>query len=121
MDSIICRSCGKDDFKDYTELAVHILSSSKKTHKHGRIWAAKYSNRKTLSKRIFGEYQPITDEQREAKEDTRRELSGETKLVPTRCPRCKTGSRQMIEVEHANNPEALRIDNYFVILCEGCR
>ena len=115
MDNKTCWICGKNDLDGWDELAKHIMTSSDKKHrsnKKARKWAAErqHSQRKRLimQSKQFGRT-PLTDEQREAKEDTRRELSGQTKLVPVKCPnlRCKTGIRyQDLELEHVANPQA---------------
>jgi len=128
MDNKTCRTCDQD-FETWGDLADHINSATDKPHKRdraGKMWAKRYIHRNTINKlkklgRELPYRTPLTDEQREAKEDTRRELSRQTKLVPVKCPRCNKGSRQILEVEHTDNPQAWRIDNCFVILCGGCR
>ena len=125
MGDIKCLSCGKDDIADYKELAKHIIGN-KKTHKNksSQYWAKTYlSNHKYLDRKLSMrklERTPLTDEDRIAKEDTRRELSGATKVVPTICPRCKTGNRQTLEVEHTDNPLTWRIGIAFVKMCDSC-
>ena len=132
MTEIKCWTCGRIDFINWGALADHKLNSKDKEHrkdKAGRIWAANYKY-----KHVFYDKEkkdqvrtPLTDEQREAKEDTHRELSGQTKLVPVKCPRCRNHNipdvprYERLEIEHVNEPNALRIDNCFVKMCNGCR
>ena len=133
-DQIICRTCGKDDCKDWGELAEHINSAKDKAHnkdRAGKMWAKRYIHRNAINKlKQLGKelpYRvPLTDGQREAKEDTRRILSGKTKIVLVKCPspKCRNTNTQRyerVEVEHAENPQAWRVDNCFAILCGGCR
>ena len=124
--TIPCHTCGKL-CKDFKELAFHIREkANRKTHPQG--WAKhyikehvakqNYLDRKLSMRKL--ERTPLTDEDRIAKEDTRRELSGDTKVVPTICPRCKTGNRQTLEAEHTDNPLAWRIGIAFVKMCINC-
>jgi len=124
-----CWVCGRTDFESWDDLANHKLTEKDKAHKHdrsGTLWAKKYIHRNAINKlqkigRELPYRVPLTDEQREAKIDTRRELSGETKLVVTICPKCNKGERKMIEVEHADESESWRIKNCPVVLCGGCK
>ncbi len=121
---IKCWTCGRTDFESWGDLAKHKLEMKDKAHrkdKAGRTWAANYKYKNVLMKQQDRASTPLTDEQREAKVNTKRELSGEKRIVPVKCPRCNTGRRDFIEVEHVENPQALRVDNCFVKLCEGCR
>jgi GTP cyclohydrolase FolE2 len=125
MVEIVCRTCGKDDFNNWGELANHKLDSKDKAHrkdKSGRIWAANYKYKHIIMKQNDKEryHTPLTDEDRIAKEDTRRELSGVSRIVATMCPRCKAGSRLTLETEHTDNPQAWRIGKCFVKLCNNC-
>lgn len=128
MGNKTCRTCDQE-FEDWGELATHIKSAKDTLHKKdraGKMWAKRYIHRNAINKlkrlgREFAPHTPLTDEQREAKEDTRRELSGQTKLMPTICPRCQKGNRHFLEVEHTDNPQAWRIKNCLVVMCEGCR
>jgi len=121
--------CGHK-FEDWGELANHILSSKDTAHKNkaSRLWAKKYVHRNAISKlKKIGQKkeleprQALTPEQLEAKHEAKYTLSGETKIVPVKCPRCKRGSRMQLEAEFVNSPDALKIDGCYGILCEGCR
>ncbi len=129
MPDIKCRTC-KQSFESWGNLAHHINSSKDKAHnkdRAGKMWAKRFIHKNTINKMqksVRKEFAPrtaLSDEQKEAKKDTRRELSGEMKIVPVKCLRCHTGSRQFLEAEHVNNPDALIIDNCYVKMCEGCR
>lgn len=128
MDKIVCRTCDKE-FENWDGLATHINSAKDVLHKKdrsGKMWAKRYIHRNAINKlnkigRVLPYRTPLTDEDRIAKEDTRRELSGQKKLVPTICPRCNTGQRQPLEVEHTDNPQAWKLKNCYAIMCEGCR
>lgn len=128
MDNKTCRTCDRD-FESWGDLADHINSATDKPHKRdraGKMWAKRYIHRNTINKlkklgRELPYRTPLTDEQREAKEDTRRELSGETKWVMTICPKCNKGKHRMIETEHVDEPEAWHIKNRLAVTCDGCR
>jgi hypothetical protein len=114
-----CNDCGKD-FEDFGELALHIRTSPKKSHKHGRKWAANYR----LKAVVFGEKQMehtgLTAEQKQSKQDSRRELSGEMTYKNTICPKCKRGGRPLLPVEYAESEQAWKIGNNIAKLCQNC-
>ena len=128
MNIITCLYCDHTPFDNYKELAKHILEN-KKTHKNkaSLYWAKMYlTDHKRLDRKVSREHnnqerQPVTNEQRVSRNDTRRELSGRTMLVPVRCLRCNKGRREYLPTEHTDNPQALMIDNCFVVNCDGCR
>lgn len=125
-----CWVCGRTDFETWDELADHKLNTKDTPHKRdksGKLWAKKYKHREAINKlKKIGKKeqeprQALTPEQLEAKRDSKYELSGQTKLVPIRCPRCKKGDRDFLPVEFVNSPTALKIDGCFVILCKECK
>jgi GTP cyclohydrolase FolE2 len=119
--TVQCRACGRDDFEDYTELAIHI-QSSKKGHRKGKIWASKYLLRvnQLNQKKEYEQRVPLTEEEKENKRDTRRELSGQMEVVNTYCPRCKTRTRRQLEIEFTRGGQAWGIKNYYFVLCQLC-
>jgi hypothetical protein len=128
--SVSCHQC-QELFKDYMELAVHIMSN-KKTHKNrkGRVWAANYVSSHSLSYKAQHELSqrtPLTDEQKvtmaENKEKARRELSGATMMVKTICPikRCGLKSYEPLPVEFTKSPSAWKVGDRFVKVCSGCQ
>jgi hypothetical protein len=122
----ICRICWRKDFKTWGDIATHILTIHKENKKDKKVmsarkWAANFKYKNVLYGKKEQTRVALTEEQKESKEDTKRIISGETKFVPVKCPRCKIGSRQFLEAEHVDCPEALKIENCFVKLCEGCR
>ncbi len=129
-----CWVCHRTDFQNWDEVYQHMIDKFKMANdphsksRSAKLWTKKYRHRNAINKlkkigkkNDFEGRVTLTNEQREAKEDTRRELSGKMVVVPVRCPRCKAGSRQFLEAEHVNAPHALVIDNCFVKFCEGCR
>lgn len=123
---ILCHACSHVPFDSFKELALHIIKE-KRTHKNrgSQIWAKKFlSKQEYLDKKVSQKFdgRPVsTPEQLEAKRDSKYVLSGQTKLVPIRCPRCKKGSRDFLPIEHVNEPTALKIEGCFVKLCEECK
>jgi ribosomal protein L32 len=117
-----CHICAQY-FDDYELLAHHIIKN-KKTHKRSRSWATKYLATKSLSaKARNGELKgrtPLTEEQKEAKRNTIRVLSGEMKYIQTICPKCKTQQERKLETEFIKSPYAWRINGMIVRLCEDC-
>lgn len=119
--SVLCHSCNQS-FEDFRELALHI-SSSKKGHRKGKRWAAKYIIGNRLNgKRTFDNGRvPLTNEQRINKEDTRRELSGELEVVNTICLLGKHPVRQSLPIEYSKSPDAWRIKGHLVVMCNNCK
>lgn len=118
-----CHSCG-DIFPDWKALADHI-ATSKTGHRKGKKWAAKIRMVNSLSaKARYGkknfERTPLTEEQKEAKELSQRELSGEIEVVTTVCPKCKHQAHQVLPVEFTQNNHAWRIKALLPVFCEGC-
>jgi hypothetical protein len=120
MDAVRCLSCDKI-FEDYQGLALHIIAE-KKGHRKGKKWAAKYISRHIINKRTYDNNGrvPLTAEQKANKEDTRRALSGEQRVVETICPKCKVSKRVALEVEYVSSPQAWRIHGKLVKLCVEC-
>jgi hypothetical protein len=118
-----CNQC-QEPFDDYESLAHHIVEN-KKSHKRGRAWALRYLATHNLSqKALKGKLEgrsPLTSEQREAKQSTVRELSGQLKYVPTFCPKCKSHEYQKLEIEYVESPHAWRMSGELVKLCVDCR
>jgi len=119
-DKITCKACGHT-FETWYELARHIMSKRDKEHRKSKRWAAKYLQRHVLNKRtIERRGSPMTDEDKLAREDTRRKLSGTTEQVITVCPRCNHEQHQRVETEHIDNILAWRIRGCLVKLCMNC-
>ena len=116
---IPCHSCALE-FDDYKALALHIIAS-KKGHRKGKIWAAKYMHRNALNakKQDYGRT-PLTEEQKDNKEDSRRILSGDTKPVVVNCPKCRNNHRTVLEEEFAESPEAWKIKGLNAVMCPRC-
>jgi hypothetical protein len=117
-----CHSC-KQNFADFRELAVHIMST-KKGHKKGRTWAAKFLAGNTL--RIELKRAPVdpdhenTEYGDENRRNAVRELSGENEYANTICPHCKRVGRSLIEVEHINSEFAVKVNGRYFISCQSC-
>lgn len=120
--TVSCHACGQP-FENYGELAFHISSTRDKAHRKGKRWAAKYLHRANLNKRDNDRGKiPLTEEQKDAKEDLKRELSGNTEMVLTYCLGCKTGIRQPVPVEYSQSPNAWRTGNGTLIMpCPRCQ
>jgi len=117
--TVSCHSCIAT-FADYKELALHI-SSSRKGHRSGKRWAAKYiainmlSAEKRNGKKTTRT--PLTETEKENKLDSKRELSGKHETVVTICPQCKKGQRQLLPEEFTSSPLAWRIKDCLAVLC----
>lgn len=139
MPEIKCRTCGQL-FGNWDEVSAHILEHAKikndphKRDRAGILWAKKYKHRSAINKlKKIGQSkdapyrQTLTKEQKLNKQDSRRVLSGKTKLVPIKCfnSKCKNGGqngrREPIEIEYVESEQALRDGGCFLILCENCR
>ena len=120
--SVNCHSCGAD-FETFSELASHIMSEPRRTHKHGRKWASSLLLKVSqLNKKDdFENRTKLTEQEKENKRDTKIELSGEKTYVNSKCPACKRVHPEVVEVEFARSRDAWRVGDNFMILCHGCR
>jgi predicted HNH restriction endonuclease len=117
--TVECHSCHQV-FADYGALALHI-ASSKKGHRKGKRWAAKYLvGNKLRTNRNNHNRTPLTEQDRENKRNTVRELSGEIKNVPTVCPQCHQGQHQRLPIEYVKSNTAWKIRSEFVVICNNC-
>ena len=118
--TVLCHSCNLS-FVDYKELALHI-STSRKGHRQGKKWAAKYMMKvRALDKRNNGGGRsPLTEDDKENKKNTRRELSGDNEHVATFCPHCRKKTKQVLPIEYTRSNEAWRLKDYLVVLCQNC-
>ncbi len=118
----ICLACGENFEYDWTALALHI-SKEKKGHRKGKKWAANYllKTRKLNQKRDLTARTPLTEEEKESKREMKRELSGEEERVKTYCPQCKTGSSAVLPIEHTQSPDAWKVKDRLVLMCNTCR
>jgi len=118
-----CKTCGAS-FIGFSELASHIRKN-KKTHKKGQKWAAKYIHISKLSLKAkngsFEPREPLTEEQKEARQECIRKPSGDMVTVDAICPKCKSKYRMLIEIEYAISKDALKVKDYFIRLCPDCR
>ena len=124
--TVQCNSCGAD-FETFTELAQHITISPKRTHKYGRVWAAKLLTQVTRLNKKQESFDriPLSEEDKENRRELKAQvkLSGEKSMVNTICPKCKTRHVEVLEVEYARSPLAWRTaqNGTLIILCAGCR
>ncbi len=119
--TVICHSC-QAEFDDYEALAKHI-SSSKQGHRKGKRWAANYllKSRALNQKKLFNS-SPLTQEDRENRESTKREISGETEWILTVCPHCKKGHREQLPREFIESSVAWRTSRGTLIVnCSACQ
>lgn len=109
-------------FKDFKELARHVIAN-KKTHGKSYFWAQKVltdAERLNFKTQSFEGRSPLTEEEREAKRESRRELSGEDHMVSTFCPHCKNSHTERIPQEYIESNTAWREKGKLVVLCDGC-
>jgi phage FluMu protein Com len=122
--SVQCNTC-RDIFETYTELAQHISSAPRKTHKHGRKWAAKLLLKVSQldKKQDFENRSKLTEQEKQNKREVQNivQLSGQKAYVNAKCPQCKRIHSESIEIEYARSNTAWKIKDMFMILCGGCR
>lgn len=116
----ICNTCHQP-FEDYKELAKHIIIN-KKTHKKGRLWASKFLSKQQLldKKRANTERIPLTEQDKENKLNTRRDVSGETTTTLAICPKCNREHFYTFPIEYVQSPTAWKRNNSIVKLCSVC-
>ena len=118
-----CRYCDHLPFPDWHELALHI-TQSKKGHSRGKKWAASVlTNVNQLNqKRDLPQRVPLTEEQKEARKESKQDLSGHEVMVLTLCPKCNKVTSQVVPEEYANSKRAWRATNgTLFILCIRCK
>jgi hypothetical protein len=117
-----CDSCNID-FKNWGELADHIILN-KVDHRRGLKWAASYKLKVNFlnKKKDAPEGRiALTEEEKEAKIDSQRTLSGQTDKAKIICPHCRSQFVDKIATEHATNPLAWKTkSNEFLINCSNC-
>jgi len=120
--TIPCHSCGVP-FEDFKALAIHI-SGERRGHAKGKKWAANYILKNGLSAKQRFEHKeriPLSEQDKDNKEDAYRELSGETKMVYAYCSACRRKYPRVVEVEYVTSKTALRgNDGTLMITCENC-
>lgn len=118
----ICHSC-QQPFADFKALALHI-ASSKKGHRKGKMWAAKYlSNQRALDMKTTMQnrnHTPLTQQEKDNKANAHRELSGKVVNTDTICPHCKRQGISQLPIEYAHSSEAWRAGKCLVKLCISC-
>ncbi len=117
-----CFCCGAT-FEDYAELAKHV-SASKKGHRKSKKWAADYmlKTRQLNQKRDLPQRIPLTEEQKDNYQETKRELSGEYENVICLCPRCKLGHREQVPTEYSHSEQAWRSPKgTLMMICQRCK
>lgn len=109
-------------FGDFKALALHVFEN-KSTHSKSLKWAAKVlTNVERLNqKQDFSGRAPLTEEEREAKREAQRQISGEMRSATCTCPHCQRRFQQRIEVEHYFNPLAWRKNGSIMLMCEVCK
>ena len=118
-----CRYCHHAPFSDWHELALHI-TKEKKGHSRGKTWAAKVlTNVNQLNqKRDLPQRVPLTEEQKEARKESKQDLSGKERMVLTLCPKCNKVTSQVVPEEYAQSKRAWRASNgTLFITCEKCK
>lgn len=119
-----CKVC-HIDFPDWGQLTDHILAKKKIHPRYSINFALKFKTRANIlnqKKDLHTDRIPLTEEEKQNKEDAHRELSGEVKTVTTLCPNCKRDIKQVLPVEFADNPFAWRSKNgILVVSCNTCR
>ena len=118
-----CKSCGYNA-EDFKELSQHILRA-RKTHPRWQVvWAEKFlTNAEFLNQKQDAPQgrAPISEQEKQNKEDAQRIISGITKTTLVLCPNCRQKYPQRVEVEHLNNPTAWRNGTALMIGCPSCR
>ena len=117
-----CRYC-HTNFPDWHELALHVQTAGK-SHRGSKKWAASVlTNVNNLNqKRDLPQRVPLTEEQKEARKDSKAELSGDIMRVLTQCPKCNKVDYQDLPVEFARSPRAWRASNgTLFVTCLRCK
>lgn len=117
-----CRTCNYEA-EDFTDLAKHIIAR-KIDHRKGLKWANAYLLKVNLlnQKKDLPEGRiALTEEQKEARENTQRALCGKLKAVSVTCLNCQSDGRDMLPIEYVDSPFAWKKNNKYVVSCSNCR
>ena len=120
--SVQCFCCNAI-FEDYQELANHV-KNSKTGHRKSKKWAAKVLLNVTRlnQKKELQQRTPLTAEQKESYQETKRELTGTQQNIITYCPSCKQGHRENLPSEFIKSEQAWRTPRgTLIILCQNCK
>ena len=110
-----CFKC-KTSHETHVELAQHILGRTKHSRK-----SVQWAQRMILMEKKKPDRVALTDEQKQARQDTHIELSGESRIIEAVCLRGKHASTVSLPVEYANSPDAWKIHGSHIINCGVCR
>jgi hypothetical protein len=116
-----CFVCGRTDFKNYKELALHIMENKETHGKSLKFAAAILMDVKRLNaKQDFSQRVPLSEEDREKKLATRREISGKEKSSLCSCPICNSPHMSSLPIEFVYSPTAWRKGKSLVVACDDC-
>jgi hypothetical protein len=122
LPQIPCHICNLN-FESYPALAQHILRE-RKTHRKSQKWAASFN----LKVNILNQKKDaptgrvaLTEDEKQNKIDSHRELSGQTRAVFCLCSKCNTKFLANIEVEFLTDHGAWIINKMPVFSCTSCR
>ena len=116
-----CFAC-HEVFDTYKELALHVVANQN-THRKSLKWAAKVL---TDVQRLNAKQDKpqgriaLTEEEKEAKKDCQRQISGELSFTRVVCPSCLQVRSERIEIEHLENPTSWRWKGKIAIECDNC-
>ena len=119
--SVQCFCCNAI-FEDYQELANHVRKA-KTGHRKSKKWAAKVllNVNRLNQKKEFQQRTPLTEEQKESYQETKRELSGTMQNVIALCPRCQIPHREQLPTEFIKSEQAWKTPKgTLFILCQSC-
>lgn len=113
-----CNIC-QEYLDTWPELAKHVLE-----HDAHNKWALAFLSKAQIlnQKRDLPQRTALTEEQREAKEDCQRELSGQTTLTKCLCPRCNKTRLEWLPIEHLSSGQAWKTNTgHYFIFCPNCQ
>ena len=115
-----CHDC-YEEFNGFRELAQHIVSQKSTHSRKSRVWALHFlAEKKNVVS--FNGRTPFSEETKQIIKDCVRELSGESEVIKTLCPNCKTLSNQRIEAEFIRDGEVWRNSmGTLIVDCLGCK
>ena len=116
-----CKTCCLP-FEDWPKLVDHILDNKSIHPKYSVKFALSYKLKHAMfepAKKQEGRI-PLTEQEKENKIDTQRQLSGEMQIVKTLCPSCNAKPYQNLPIEFVQSPYAWRKNELLVTCCNRC-